>query len=111
MEPHRSGARISPDTESSPEAHRGPGRKEVEVMKKRIFQWGGVAASVMLMAFGLGSFVIGMQGRAEVQDKVAAEHIVGTPDMTPALIKQAAADANLPASVDLPTCSVADQAI
>jgi hypothetical protein len=80
-------------------------------MKKRIFQWGGVAASVMLMAFGLGSFVIGMQGRSEVQDKVAAEHIVGTPDMTPALIKQAAVESNLPASVDLPTCSVANQAI
>ena len=80
-------------------------------MKKRIFQWGGVAASVVLMAFGIGAVVIGVQGRSEVQDKLAQEHIVGTPDMTPALIKQAAQQANLPASIELPTCSVADQAI
>jgi hypothetical protein len=80
-------------------------------MKKRIFQWGGVAASVVLMAFGLGSIVIATQGRSEVQDKLAQEHIVGTPDMTPAAIKQEAQAANLPASIDLPTCSVANEAI
>ncbi|MGZ8694819.1 MAG: hypothetical protein ACXWYS_05210 [Gaiellaceae bacterium] len=80
-------------------------------MKKRIFQWGGVAASVMLMAFGIGSLVIGMQGRSEVQDKLAQEKIVGSSDMTPALIKQAAQESNLPASIPLPTCSVADQSI
>src|SRR3954470_18400056 len=80
-------------------------------MTKRIFQWGGVAASVMLMAFGIGALVIGVQGRSEVRDKVAQEHIVGTPDMTPALITQAAQEAKLPESIALPTCSVADQTI
>ena len=80
-------------------------------MKKRIFQWGGVAASVVLMAFGIGTLVIAMQGRSEVQDKLAQEHIVGTPDMTPAQIKTAAQAANLPASIELPTCSVANQSI
>ena len=80
-------------------------------MRKRIFQWGGVAASIMLMAFGIGCLVIGMQGRSEVQDKLAQEYIVGTPDMTPAQIKTAAQEANLPASIALPTCSVANQAI
>ena len=80
-------------------------------MTKRIFQWGGVAASVLLMAFGIGALVIGLQGRSEVQNKVAQEHIVGTPDMTPALIKQAAQEAKLPASISLPTCSVANQSI
>ena len=78
---------------------------------KRIFQWGGVAASVMLMAFGIGALVIGLQGRSEVRDKIAQEHIVGTPDMTPVLIKEAAAEAKLPESISLPTCSVADQAV
>ncbi len=80
-------------------------------MKKQIFQWGGVAASIVLMAFGIGSLVIAMQGRSEVQDKLAQEHIVGTPDMTPAQIKTAAQAANLPASIPLPTCSVANQSI
>src|SRR3954466_11429227 len=80
-------------------------------MTKRIFQWGGVAASVLLMAFGIGALVIGLQGRTEVQDKVAQEHIVGTPDMTPALIAKEAKDARLPASVALPSCSVAGQSI
>ena len=80
-------------------------------MNKQILRWGGVAASVMLMAFGIGAFVIGLQGRSEVQDKLAQEHIVGTSDMTPALIKQAAQQANLPSSVELPTCSVAGQSI
>ena len=80
-------------------------------MTKRIFQWGGVAASVLLMAFGIGCLVIGVQGRSEVQDKLAQEHIVGSSDMTPALIKQAAEESNLPASIPLPSCSVADQTI
>ena len=80
-------------------------------MRKRIFQWGGVAASIMLMAFGIGCLVIGMQGRSEVQNKLAQEYIVGTPDMTPAQIKTAAQAANLPASIVLHTCSVANQTI
>ena len=78
---------------------------------KRIFQWGGVAASVLLMAFGIGALVVGLQGRSEVQDKIAQEHIVGTPDMTPALISQAAKEAKLPESIALPSCSVANEPI
>ena len=80
-------------------------------MKKRIFQWGGVAASIVLMAFGIGSLVIGMQGRSEVQDKLAAEYIVGTPDMTPSAIKTEAQQAGLPSTISLPTTSVAGQKI
>jgi len=80
-------------------------------MKKRIFQWGGVAASIVLMAFGIGSFVIGMQGRSQVQDKLAQEYIVGSADMTPAAIKTEAQQAGLPADISLPTSSVAGQTI
>src|SRR4051812_45256398 len=105
----RNGAMVSPHTESSPEPKAA--RAEGGVMTKRIFQWGGVAASVLLMAFGIGALVIGLQGRSEVQDKVAQEHIVGTPDMTPALIAKEAKDAKLPPSVALPSCSVAGQSI
>jgi hypothetical protein len=80
-------------------------------MKKRIFQWGGVAASIVLVAFGVGALVVGLQGRSEVQDKIAQEHIVGTPDMSPALITKAAQEAKLPDSISLPTCSVANESI
>ena len=80
-------------------------------MKKRIFQWGGVAASILLIAFGIGCVVIGIQGRSQVQDKLSQEYIVGTADMTPAQIKTEAQQAGLPSSVSLPTCSVANQTI
>ena len=80
-------------------------------MKKRIFQWGGVAASVMLMAFGVGALVIGIQGRCEVRDKVAAgahrRHA-----RHDARADQEGGTGGEPArSIALPTCSVADQTI
>ncbi len=46
----------------------------------KYFTYGGLAASIILIAFGIGSIVIGMSGRAEVRDTLAQEHIVGTPD-------------------------------
>jgi hypothetical protein len=49
---------------------------------KKVFAYGGIAASVLLIAFGIGSIVVGVQGRAEVRDNLAAERIVGTPDST-----------------------------
>jgi len=77
---------------------------------KKWFQWGGVAASVMLMAFGIGALAIGLQGRSEVRTDVSREAIVGTPDMTPTAIKQEARKAGL-TGISLPTCSVANQKI
>jgi hypothetical protein len=47
---------------------------------KRIFEYGGIAASVMLIAFGIGSIGIGIAGVNEVRDNLAREQIVGTPD-------------------------------
>jgi hypothetical protein len=49
-------------------------------MKRRIFEYGGIAASVMLIVFGLGSIGIGIAGVKEVRDNLARENIVGTPD-------------------------------
>jgi len=77
---------------------------------KKWFQWGGVAASVILMGFGVGALVIGLQGRSEVRSDVTREAIVGTPDMTPAGIKQEAQKAGL-TNISLPTCTVANQQI
>jgi hypothetical protein len=80
-------------------------------MKKRIIQRGGVAASILPMAFGIGSLVIGMQGRSQVHDNLAQDYIVGTSDMTPAAIKTEAQQAGLPSTISLPTESVAGQKI
>jgi hypothetical protein len=49
-------------------------------MKRKLFEYGGIAASVMLVAFGIGSIGIGITGINEVRDSLARENIVGTPD-------------------------------
>ena len=48
----------------------------------KLFQYAGIAASVVLIAFGIGSIVIGFDGRDRVQSELAREQIVGTPDST-----------------------------
>ena len=47
---------------------------------KRLFEYGGIGASVVLIAFGIGSIVVGFGGRGIVRDDLAREKIVGTPD-------------------------------
>jgi hypothetical protein len=63
------------------------------------------------VAFGTGAIVIGATGIGEVHSKLSQEKIVGSPDMTPSAIKQEAKEAGLPASISLPTTSVAGQTI
>ncbi len=46
----------------------------------RLFQYGGIVASVVLIAFGVGSIVVGFNGRDRVHNDLAREQIVGTPD-------------------------------
>jgi hypothetical protein len=74
------------------------------------FRLGGLIAGLILVAFGIGAIVIGVQGRNEVATNVKRENIVGTPDMKPALIAVAAKEAGLK-NVDLPTCDVAGKRI
>jgi hypothetical protein len=47
---------------------------------KKLFGYGGIAASVTLIAFAIGSIAIGFAGRAEVRDSLAAEQIVASDD-------------------------------
>jgi hypothetical protein len=77
----------------------------------RIFEWAGIAASVVLVTFGIVAIVLGINGRNTVQTNLAQEQIVGTPDMTPSAIKTEAQKAGLPASIKLPTVAVAGKAI
>jgi hypothetical protein len=53
-------------------------RKELEMSK--ILQYGGIAASVVLIAFGVGSIASGINGRDRVHNDLKREQIVGTPD-------------------------------
>jgi hypothetical protein len=48
----------------------------------KLFRYGGVAASIVLIAFGIGAVVIGIDGRDQVRSDLAREQIVGTPDST-----------------------------
>ena len=48
----------------------------------RVFVWGGLAASVILIAFGVGSIYVGLDGRSDVRDQIGRENIVGTDDST-----------------------------
>jgi hypothetical protein len=51
-------------------------------MKRKLFEYGGIAASIILIAFGAGSIGLGAWGFNEVRDNLARENIVGTPDST-----------------------------
>ncbi len=48
----------------------------------KVWQYGGLVASVVLIAFGIGSIVTGIDGRDRVRSDLAREQIVGTPDST-----------------------------
>lgn len=79
---------------------------------RKVFAYGGIAASIILIAFGIGSIVVGANGRSEVRSDVARENIVGSPDMTPATITAEAKKAGLPLSkLDIPSTSVAGKEI
>jgi hypothetical protein len=47
---------------------------------KQVFAYGGIVASVILIAFGIGAIVIGIDGRSEVRDAIAEQNITATPD-------------------------------
>jgi hypothetical protein len=55
---------------------------------KKLYEYGGIAASVMLIAFGVGAMVTGLAGRDQVRTELAREQIVGTPDMKGVANKQ-----------------------
>jgi hypothetical protein len=77
---------------------------------RRWLQYGGFAAGLVLVVFGVVAISMGVGGRSTVRDSLRQEQIVGSPDMTPAAIKAEAKAAGLK-NVALPTCSVAGKAI
>jgi hypothetical protein len=52
---------------------------EEDTMTK-LFRYGGIAASIALIVFGIGAVATGFSGRDQVRNNLAREQIVGTPD-------------------------------
>ena len=48
---------------------------------RKLYEYGGLVASTLLIAFGIGALVAGFAGRHQVRTELSREHIVGTPDM------------------------------
>jgi len=78
---------------------------------RKFLEFGGVAAGVVLIAFGVAAIALGMNGRSTVQTNLKQQQIVGTPDMTPSGIAAEAKAAKLPASIPLPTCTIAGKQV
>jgi hypothetical protein len=78
---------------------------------RKLFEIGGVVATVVLVVFGIVSIVMGVNGRNTVRDSLKQEQIVGTSDMTKAGIAAEAKKAGLSASIKLPTANIAGKPI
>src|SRR5215218_8894666 len=79
---------------------------------RKIFEYGGIIASVILIVAGAVSIGAGALGVMQVRDALAAEKIVGSPDMTPTAIKAEAQKAGLNvAALDIPEMAVAGRTI
>jgi hypothetical protein len=78
---------------------------------RKVFEWGGFGAGAILVAFGVVAIAMGFSGRATVADSLKLEKIVGSADMTPALIAKEAKDAGLTNVANMPTVAVAGKAI
>ena len=77
---------------------------------QRILKFGGLAAGVLMVAFGIGSLALGITARNTVGNELKRELIVGSPDMSPVEIEKAVAKAGL-SNVPIPSCNVAEKAI
>jgi hypothetical protein len=77
---------------------------------RRLLELGGVVAGVILIAFGIGSLVLGLDARSTVREELKRELIVGSNDMNPEATEQAVAEAGL-RDVPIPSCDVAEKPI
>ena len=77
---------------------------------KRLLEYGGYAAAVVLVVFGIGAVVLSLIGKDTVEESLSQEKIVGSADMTPEGIAESAEAAGL-SGVDLPKCTVAGEEV
>jgi hypothetical protein len=78
--------------------------------KRKVFEYGGLLAGVVLIAFGIGALWLSLDARNTVKDELKREQIVGSPDMSPSAIQAGIDEAGL-TGVTAPSCDVADQPI
>ena len=79
---------------------------------RKVFELGGVLAAIVLIAFGITSIVMGVNGQSTVNKSLKQELIVGSPDMTPPAITAEAKKAGLNvADLSIPSRSVANKKI
>jgi hypothetical protein len=77
---------------------------------KKFLEIGGVAAAVVLVAFGVAAIFLGYNGKQTVASELKQQQIVGTSDMTPSGIAGEVKAAGLK-NISLPTCSVAGKTV
>jgi hypothetical protein len=77
---------------------------------RKVLEIGGFISGAILIVFGVVVIALGVSSRSTVNSSLKQENITGTPDMTPALIKDEATKAGLK-DVSLPTCSVAGKEV
>jgi hypothetical protein len=77
---------------------------------KKFLEIGGIAAAVVLVAFGVAAIFLGYNGKQTVASQLKQQQIVGTSDMTPSGIADEVKAAGLK-NVSLPTCSVAGKSV
>jgi hypothetical protein len=56
---------------------------------RKIFEWGGILAGVVLIAFGIGAIAMSVDGRSTVRDSLKAEQIYFGEASDPAVAKHA----------------------
>jgi hypothetical protein len=56
---------------------------------RKLFEWAGIAAGVVLIAFGIGAIAMSVNGRSTVQDSLKAEQIYFGDASDPAVAKYA----------------------
>jgi hypothetical protein len=78
---------------------------------RKLFEIGGIAATTVLVVFGVVAIVMGFNGRNTVRDSLKLEQIVGTADMNKTAIAAEAKAAGLPASIKLPTADLGGKSI
>jgi hypothetical protein len=54
--------------------------QERTLVMSKLFQYGGIIASIVLITFGAATIVVGYNGRDRVHSDLAREQIIGTPD-------------------------------
>ena len=79
--------------------------------RAKLLKFGGLAAGVVLIIFGIASLAISIDAGMTVKDELSAEKIVGSPDMSPEGIAPGVEEAGLEDVVEIPDCDVAEEEI